>query len=62
MDYKLPVKELKCPECGCKKSIHDNFLGEGYRVCANCMQEWWTDIDYTGFRTSSNSPDIEEGV
>ena len=37
-----------CPECGCKESSHhDGQLGKGYRVCPNCGQEWWADIDYS---------------
>ncbi len=36
-----------CPECGCEEYDHDGFLGEGFRFCATCGQEWWTDIDYS---------------
>ncbi len=37
-----------CPECGCYDTHEqvDDSLGAGYRVCKNCDQEWWTDIDY----------------
>jgi hypothetical protein len=41
------VKCTACPECGDKETKWDNELGDGYRVCAACKQEWWTDIDYT---------------
>ena len=36
----------KCPECGCDRHIRTDELGEGYRVCFNCYQEWWTNVDY----------------
>ena len=36
-----------CPECGCQEHTHGDQLGKGYRVCANCWQEWWKDIDYS---------------
>ena len=39
-------KSKWCPECGCGKTYCDGYLGEGYRVCARCDQEWWTTIDY----------------
>ena len=41
-------KCTNCPECGCLYSVHcrDDELGEGYRICNQCGQEWWTDIDY----------------
>ena len=35
-----------CPECGCDWYVNHNLLGEGYRVCFNCEQEYWTDIVY----------------
>lgn len=37
-----------CPECGCHDTVprFDNFIATGYRVCVQCSQEWWTDIDY----------------
>ena len=37
---------IKCPGCGCDEYTNENSVGEGYRVCADCFQEWWTDIDY----------------
>ena len=37
-----------CPECGCEEYEHGDELGEGYRVCKDCCQEWWTDIQYGG--------------
>ena len=49
--YSKIVKSLQktksCPECGCKEYLHENDLGNGYRVCKNCKQEWWTDVDYS---------------
>jgi len=37
-----------CPECGTVKTIRklDDDLGEGYRVCAECNQEWYTNVKY----------------
>lgn len=40
------LKTNKCPECGCSEYVHKNELGEGFRMCKKCHQEWWTDIDY----------------
>lgn len=37
----------RCPECDCAEYLHKNAIGIGYRVCAKCGQEWWTDVDYT---------------
>jgi acetyl-CoA carboxylase beta subunit len=53
---KRTVKELTtcCPECGCDLYYNENLLGEGYRVCRNCSQEWWTDIDYTKKEAKNN--------
>lgn len=39
-------KCTKCPECRCEKYVHKDELGAGYRICTNCTQEWWTDINY----------------
>ena len=36
-----------CPECGGHAIEDEDVLGPGYRVCAACGQEWWTDIDYS---------------
>lgn len=44
----------KCPECGCERYIHKNLLGEGYRVCCTCGQEWWTDINYANNSNATN--------
>jgi len=35
-----------CPECGCSEYIFEDYLGDGYRRCKGCGQEWWTDVDY----------------
>ena len=37
-----------CPECGAIKTVLelDDDLGDGYRFCAECCQEWWTTIKY----------------
>ena len=33
-----------CPECGCEETHHE----EGkHKQCANCHQEWFSDIDYS---------------
>ena len=40
-------KTTSCPECGCKEFNNENLVGEGYRVCDKCGQEWWADIDYS---------------
>jgi hypothetical protein len=37
-----------CPTCG-GPEVDDAFTdtaGEGFRVCASCGEEWWTDIAY----------------
>ena len=48
------MSELKawkfCPECGCREYIQENHLGEHSRVCKDCGQEWWTDINYWNTR------------
>lgn len=33
-----------CPECGCEELHHE--VGE-HKQCANCHQEWFSDIDYS---------------
>jgi len=35
-----------CPECGCKEYLNKNLVGDGYRMCRECHQDWWTDIKY----------------
>ena len=37
-----------CPECGdhAIDPESEDVLGPGFRICAACGQEWWTDIDY----------------
>ena len=35
-----------CPECGCPQTTNNDWLGDGFRMCADCGQEWWTDITY----------------
>ena len=39
-----------CPECGCEEVLHNyiDFIGLGFRYCAKCGQEWWTDVHYAG--------------
>lgn len=39
-------KAKSCPECGCKEYVNKNIVGDGYRNCKDCGQEWWTDISY----------------
>lgn len=36
-----------CPECGDKNTLHNDLLEEGYRVCKNCHQEYYINIDYS---------------
>jgi len=35
-----------CPECGCPDSVNINSVGDGYRQCSHCHQDWWTDVKY----------------
>ena len=39
----------KCPECKCDEVMDEmsDTLGDGYRVCSKCKQEWYTDVDYS---------------
>lgn len=39
-----PVAWSYCPECGCEELHHE--AGE-HKQCANCYQEWFSDIDYS---------------
>ena len=39
-----PVAWSYCPECGCEELHHEE--GE-HKQCANCLQEWFSDIDYS---------------
>ncbi len=39
-------KATSCPECGSSVFVNKNLVGDGYRECRNCGQEWWTDIAY----------------
>lgn len=39
-------KCFKCPECGSHEYVNENHLGNGYRMCRDCLQDWWTDIIY----------------
>ena len=47
-EHKTPKTCDSCPECGCTESAKDfdGYLGDGFRICKNCNQDWWTDIDY----------------
>lgn len=36
----------ECPECNSTEFINKNLVGDGYRECRNCGQEWWIDISY----------------
>lgn len=40
------IKTTACPECRCADYSHKNECGDGYRVCVECGQEWYTDINY----------------
>ncbi len=39
-----PVAWSYCPECGCEELHHEE--GE-HKQCANCHQEWFSDLDYS---------------
>lgn len=39
-----PVAWSYCPECGCEELHHEE--GE-HKQCANCHQEWFSDINYS---------------
>lgn len=41
------MKNNGCPECGCMEVVNVNLVGEGFRSCRKCLQDWWVDIDYT---------------
>lgn len=45
------IKTFACPECGSAEFEHEDALGVGFRVCAECSQEWWTDINYNKYRS-----------
>lgn len=40
------IKCACCPECGCKEYVNKNLVGDGYRMCRECHQDWWIDIKY----------------
>lgn len=44
-------KCTECPECGCDDYEHPDYLGDGYRICASCGQEWYTTINYKKYRS-----------
>ena len=39
------TKTIRCPNCGCED--FSDPLGEKYRICTDCEQEWFSDIDYS---------------
>ena len=43
-DGQEPVAWIYCPECG-SEEIH--YEEGGHKQCANCHQEWFSDIDYS---------------
>lgn len=45
-----------CPECGCEEYVNENWLGDGFRQCKQCDQEWWTDIKYNHSKTHNMQP------
>lgn len=51
------IKTTQCPECGCKEYVNENLVGDGYRMCRKCHQDWWVDVDY---RTDINTADFKE--
>lgn len=40
------AKTSHCPECGCPWYGNKNQLGDGYRMCCDCYQDWWIGIEY----------------
>jgi hypothetical protein len=40
------IKCTCCPECGCEEYFNKNLVGDGFRMCRECHQEWWIDIKY----------------
>jgi uncharacterized Zn finger protein (UPF0148 family) len=42
----LAQNATHCPECGCPWFGNKNLIGEGHRVCCDCFQDWWVDIEY----------------
>ena len=43
----MKKKCTKCPECGCSDFVNKDLVGDGYRECRSCGQEWWIDVDYS---------------
>lgn len=37
----------QCPECGCEEFRGDVMAAPGCRICSECGQEWWPDVDYS---------------
>ena len=35
-----------CLECSCAEYVNKNLLGENYRECKKCGQDWWLQIKY----------------
>jgi hypothetical protein len=44
----LGIVTSACPTCGGPEvdDAFSNTVGAGFRVCASCGEEWWTDIAY----------------
>ena len=40
------IKTDSCPECGCKEFLNENLVAEGYRMCKECHQDWYVDVNY----------------
>lgn len=36
----------KCPECGSTEYNGEDFYSNNSRICTDCGQEWFTDINY----------------
>lgn len=51
MTKSLISKCTECPECECVEYARKNELGEGFRVCVECRQEWWVDINYKKYKS-----------
>lgn len=50
-------KTICCPECGSVEYVNVNLVGEGYRCCRDCQQDWWIDVEYS---SPLPSPNIEK--
>lgn len=52
------LKTSHCPECGCPWFGNKNMCGEGHRVCGDCYQDWWINIDYEKVHELRELPEL----